>query len=58
MDWVLEMLEISLLRDRQHLAEDGIIIVVMTLENGSGSSCLQDRILFPEVLSMSAALRV
>ncbi len=24
------------LRDRQHLAEDGIIIVVLTLENGSG----------------------
>ncbi len=24
------------LRDRQHLAEDGVIIVVMTLENGSG----------------------
>ena len=24
------------LRDRQHLAEDGIIMVVMTLENGSG----------------------
>ena len=24
------------LRDRQHLAEDGIIIVVLTLESGSG----------------------
>ena len=24
------------LRDRQHLAEDGIIIVVLTLEGGSG----------------------
>ena len=26
------------LRDRQHLAEDGIIIVVLTLENGSGQA--------------------
>ena len=37
------------LRDRQRLAEDGIIIVVMTLESGSGQV---DRISYPEVSYM------
>ncbi len=39
------------LRDRQHLAEDGIMIVVLTLE-AEADSYLQDRILYREVLSM------
>ena len=33
------------LRDRQHLAEDGIIIVVLTLESGTGQFLL-DLILY------------
>ncbi len=36
------------LRDRQHLAEDGIMIVVLTLEKEATSS-LQDRILYPRI---------
>ena len=43
------------LRDRQHLAEDGIIIVVLTLERRTQPVCLQDRILYPEDLYMSVS---
>ncbi len=46
------------MRDRQHLAEDGIIIVVLTLESGSADRFLPDRILYSVDLSMSVALRV
>ena len=45
------------LRDRQHLAEDGIIIVVLTLESGSGQ-VLAVRISYPVDLSMSEVQRV
>ena len=44
------------LRDRQRLAEDGIIIVVMTLEAGSGQ-LLAGLILYREDLCMCAILR-
>ena len=40
------------LRDRQHLAEDGILIVVLTLEN-TAIKFLQVRILYPEDLYTS-----
>ena len=36
------------LRDRQHLAEDGILIVVTDAGKGYQSACLQARILYPE----------
>ena len=36
------------LRDRQHLAEDGILIVVTDARKGYQSACLQARILYPE----------
>lgn len=39
------------LRDRQHLAEDGIMIVVLTLEN-TVTSFWQVRILYPVGLYM------
>ncbi len=39
------------LRDSQHLAEDGIMIVVLTLEK-EATSFLQDRILYPVDLYM------
>ena len=35
------------LRDRQHLAEDGILIVVLTLEKRAATICWQDRISYP-----------
>ena len=45
------------MRDRQHLAEDGIIIVVLTL-HGVPDSFWQDRILYPGDLFMCADQKV
>ena len=45
------------LRDRQHLAEDGIMIVVMTLERHS-NVVLADRISCPAVLFTCGSLRI
>lgn len=39
------------LRDRQHLSQNGLIIVVVTLEN-TAICWWQDRILYPAVLFM------
>ena len=37
MDLVWEMWETIVMRDRQHLAEDGIMIIVLTLDKGSNT---------------------
>ncbi len=45
------------LRDRQNLAQNGIIIVVLTLEKHS-NSCSPDRISCPADLSTCVSLRI
>ncbi len=41
------------LRDRQHLSENGLLVVVLTLEKGSNTILAGPRILYPVVLFMS-----
>ncbi len=40
------------LRDRRHLSEDGLMVVVVTMEKESQATYLQGRILFQEDLYM------
>lgn len=46
------------LHDRQHLAEDGIIIVVLTLESGSGGTKRWDRISYHGFVTACQVQRV